>query len=442
MAGTLIRGALVTTLRDTVMKQEDRRKKLFKQLPAGNSPFTKYLMMLPSKPARRSIVQWGQRAFNAQLGDITDVYTDVALSAAYASGGVVGTPLYLKVTADDAKQFKVNQQVYIWDPANYADIAADVRAVQVASDTTSYVQVNLLEADGDSILANTDLVWRIGGNAQAELSGLPSASYREPEWTENYAQIFMEACEASGTELAEEDIVSPNAYEQSVQDSFDALRIQMERTYLRGVGSKTLTDPNTGRPRFMMNGLLTVLKAADTAGTSNNIFNFSTDTDFTGYNWLEAGWDFLKKIFLEVSRYSSNRKKMLVGDLAWLAINNLIEDYGSYKWEPMDDEFGIRIRKLYGLTVDVDIVPHPLWKIDPAHRRAALIFEPELLEYAPMVGRDIQFIKQSTINKQTHVSGHTWLDGKKEGWFGQATLRYHNLPAMAYVDALGEDNSL
>lgn len=438
--GTMIRGALISTLRDTVMKEEDRRRKLFKQLPAGTSPFTKYLMMLPSKPATRSVVDWGMREFNAQQGSVLKVYNDVTFTTAYTSGGVVGTPVYLKVTADDAKQMKVNQQLLIWDPATYTDIAVDVRAVQVADDTTSYVQTNLLETDSNSLLAAGGLYWRTGGNAQPELSGLPSASYREPIWMQNYCQIFMEACEASGTELAENDIVSPNAYQQSLQDSFDALRLQMERTFLRGVGSRDIVDPATGRPRFMMDGLLTVLRKAHNAG-GKNIFNFATDANYTGATWLEGGWDFLKNIFVEISRYSANRKKMLVGDLAWLAINNMVEDYGSWRWKELDDEFGIRIRRLYGLTVDVDIVPHPLWKIDVAHRRSALVFEPELLEYAPMVGRDIQFVKQSTINAKDHHSGHSWLDGKKEGWFGQCTLRYNNLPAMCYIDALGEDNT-
>lgn len=432
---TVIRGPVSTGDRDSVMKKEERRRSVYKQLPMGKTPVMKMLKLMPSKPTRRSIVDWSYDPYVASNGTVTDVYTDAALSSAYASGGVDGTPLFLKVSADDANLRVVGQTLQITDTANMVSVPAEIIGVTV-NGSSSALAVKLLAADSTSALAESALTWEVIGNAHEEMSPLPDGVYREPIWLQNVAQIFMAAVEMSGTELAEEDVIDETMYRRYVAQSYDSLMESMELAVILGTQKKGTGA--SGRNKFYMGGL----KPFITSYASSNVKNWKTDSSYAGETWLAKGWDFMENYMVQLARYSANRKTALVGDLAHLAINQLVEDRGTFNMTSETNEFGIRVKRLVGLNTELDLIQHPLFSMNDNRRRSMMVIEPELLRYRPMRGRDIQFVKSEQLRGNQKVeNGFTWIDGIKDGWYGQVTMEFDNAEAMGWVDNLGVLNT-
>src|SRR3990167_6375618 len=59
-----------------------------------------------------------EKELDDQSAAITGVYTNAGLSSAYTSGGVVGTVLYLKMSAADVKTFVAGMMVQVRNSAD------------------------------------------------------------------------------------------------------------------------------------------------------------------------------------------------------------------------------------------------------------------------------------------------------------------------------------
>lgn len=431
------RGAMAVDDRVANIQPEDWRPAIFNQLPVGRAPMTAMLQSMGSTPTTSRIFHWWEQPFNAQRGDVTDVYNDQLLSDVYVSGGSDGDTLYLKMSAADATLCNVGDTLMVIDADNNLR-QGGISAVTLAG-ASSYISWQLLEDDTSNKLAGTSLTFILSGNAQPELSQLPDAIYQEPVEQSNFAQIFMESIEQSGTSEAEEERVTPLAKARMRAEGLMRLRNKMEWAFMFGV-KKSNTGPN-GKPRWYTRGIRTAISENE----SSNILNYKTDsttvgtsTSIAGKSWLAGGMDWFEEILELLSRYSDNPvKKGYCGSLAWLALNRLVLDHGHYKIEEMEDAFGIRVLRIHGLLQTLDIIQHPLMTAEPAFRKSMLIIEPELLKYRPQRTRDLTFVDEGPKN----MDGWVWVDGTKSGWFVQAGLQYDNLAAMAWLDNLGVTNT-
>lgn len=442
--GTTIRGPVTTNTRDEMNKRASKRRTLYRELPLDKSPIAKIAMQQASRrPINRVVHDWAQQRFNPRQGDVSRFYNDAQLSSAYNAGSAdAGEALYMKLpNRDVAKQLKRFQQLLIHHIDSdhvVKEVMVDVQEVVVATNDTSYAVVELLEDDDDVLNQSSGLTWRISSNAQSELSGLPDETYEEPIWTQNVTQIFMESLAVSGSEVAEEtaEELDDTMLTRKRFQTHDALMMDVERSVLFG-RFKRGTGPN-GRRRNMMRGLKTAMKEHST----DLIMNFPRLNAYAGGSWLEKGWDFIKDVMLDSSRYSGNEKYVWCGDLALRAINDMIEEETNIQIGPTHtDGFGIRVRTIYGLNTTLHLHNHVLFSTDPAYRRSAFVFEPALISLLPLRGRDIQYLTSDQARRRTE-NGWTWLDGFKEGWYGELTLEYDNLAAMRWLDGLGLDNTL
>lgn len=431
------RGAMGVDDRISDIHPEDwGRQEIYDQMPVGKAPMTAMLMSMGSQSTSSRRFHWWQQGFNNQRGSVTDVKLDAGFVNPYVSGGVAGDDLFIQMAQADIEKVNKGDILMVVSSTNvFRSFQVDTVFIAGAN---SFVGAELLEADTGNALAGTSLTFMLIGSAQPELSELPDAIFEEPTEYSNYAQIFMESIEISGTELAEMSRVTPDVLARAREKAFMRFRNKMEWNYIFGQFG-TATGAN-GKTIWRTRGIRTAINE----NVSGNIVNYQTDStdpggsSIAGKSWLAGGMGFIETYMELLSRYSdAPTKKAYCGSQAWLALNQLVLDQGHYQIEQTTDEFGIRVLRIHGLIQTLDIIQHPLFTENPALRRSMLIVEPELLKYRPMEGRDVQFVAGADTNKD----GWNWKDGIKEGWWAQAGLQYDNLDAMGWVDNLGLANT-
>ncbi|KKL76943.1 hypothetical protein LCGC14_2039860 [marine sediment metagenome] len=99
-----VRGVLGTTNVAADIHPQDWSRDIHKIIPAGRAPFAAILTGMGSDPTMSKDLNWWSEPFPEQRGTITAIGTDADAGTAYTSGAIVGTPLYLKMSAADAEQ--------------------------------------------------------------------------------------------------------------------------------------------------------------------------------------------------------------------------------------------------------------------------------------------------------------------------------------------------
>lgn len=440
MAQTITRGPVTTADRDSALKRDAIRRKVYRQEPSAGFPTVKILKQIQrsGNASNRREISWYRYPYDPRYGTVLDVYTD-QLSAAYTTGGSEGDTLFVALAEADAKSLVAKQVLFLASdsyPGKF--VAGQIQTVVVGSDTTSYVTIKLIEDDDDDLLAETDLRYYIGGNAQEDLSGLPDFVRKEPVESSNIMQLFMETVMISGTELAEQmggsEVLDTRGFTEDQRRARQKLMEDMEWAILFGRYLKSTGAHN--RPLHFMRGLVTAVEEEQ----SDNVFDYKTSTDYTGKRWDVGGWPFLKDIADQVSRYGSTTTFPLwVGDLAFRGINDAIEGMGNFNMEPLDNEFGIRVNRLHGFQSTIDIMQHPMFSTRPALRRCGFLWAPNQVSYVPLTGRDVQPVGSEKI-AEVRREGHTWIDGHVEGLLAQFTIRYDGLENFAFIKNIGVDN--
>lgn len=438
---SIIRGSVSTTDRVSNAHPESWREQLHKLVYAGHVPFTATLDAIARGTTGSVKHHWWQQAAWKGFGDVTDVYTDALLASAYSSGGAAGDTLYLKAAEADAKQLVAGNVISVVDD-DQTSLQARVTDVRLDGASSS-IAIKLLQADSSDDLAGTSLYFHVSGDAREDGSQLPTALFEDATEYENYCQTFMASVELTGTELAEEERMSPGKYQRAVKDGLQRLMESMEQAFLWG--DKSTTTGANGKPLRYMDGVITMI--SDNA--SSNIINFKTSTaaDYSGKTWLAAGQDLLDNVMLAVTEYATpgNTYKCYCGDLAWKAVIDLARDQGHQEIETSQDDFGIVVQKIKGLFQDVEFYVHPAFRKFSPYRRSALFLKPELCRILDMKGRGLTYIKANRTNKSGGFwqpeNGTDWVDGIKEGWARQCTLEADQVESMALVHNLGADNT-
>ena len=434
-----LRGAIATADRVADVHPEDWDGKVYEYVPIGHVPFTGILDAMEKKITRSRHIHWWEEPWAKQRGTVLDVYADQNFLVPYAAGGAEDDELYFAMSADDASQLIVGMTILVMNTDTMEFVQVDVVQLNIAGDATTWVFGALLEDDTTDALAGANLLFTITGEAQAEGSALPDALGRDVVDFSNQTQIFAGALEATGTEIEEEERIDGAMLPREKRRAQMRLLTQMEWANLLGV-LKTKVGPN-GKPRRFMEGVITAMRRLAAAGEMDSrLYNYATDPAFAGMSWLSGGWDWLKGIMNDTSRTSTgtSEKEVYCGILAWQAINDIVEDRGSYKIEDLHSGFGIRIRKVYGLHKTLNLIEHPLFSENPAFQRAAFITEMGLFKQRPMRNRSLKYIP----GRSRDTDGYVWIDGIKAGWMAEVSLQYNNLEASAFCQQLGMTNAL
>lgn len=422
---TFVQGSVGTTDRIANIQPESWSPTIDRQLPYEQFPLMTMLnSMSDSERIESRKHHWPEEAFNDYIGAVTDVYTNASLATAYTSGGVIGTVLYFKVTEAMASQIRQGDNILISNATNNTLRWAQVTAVSINGASNSYFAGKLLADDTSNILAQTDLVWGLMGDAQPENSELPTAISCDPQYYDNQTQIFMESVEHSGSVLAEKTRVTESKKKHDKMMAMERFLMKQEWSFLFSKMG-TSTGPN-GKELRRMKGIYPMLQEYE----SGNIVDWRTASGYTG-SWVNSGLNWLRTIASASATFArATRKTVFAGIDAWEAVNMAVEDRGYFELKTGQNEFGIEIKRLRGLVQDWDIILSPTMS-RRGFSNSMFVCEPQLLRKKKF--RPLTFVKAN----QNSASGHDWVDGEKEGWYEESTLEAVNLRTMYWLDGIG-----
>lgn len=414
----------------------DERPKNFRQgilylYPNGSAPLTGLLSKMPEERVDDPEFAWWTKTLATQGGAVTLVYTNAGLSTPYVSGGALGDTLYVKMAEAVADEFRSGHQVLLRDASNLdVDVNAKVTAV-TKNGANSYLTVKLLEADNNSAtndLSDCDTALIIG-NINAEGAAMPdSLVYDVTKWS-NYTQIFRNSLEITRT-ARRTKLRTKDAYEEAKRESLEYHSIEMEKAFLFGTSSEN-TGSN-GKPERTTMGLINAIKT----GASSNVFNYVTDSTYSGDTWLTSGEEWLDASLEVIFRRGAMEKMAFVGSGALLGINRLAKASGQIQLQPMTAAYGLKVMEWITPFGTVYLKTHPLFSFDATMRNAMIVFEPAMLRYRYI--DDTMFFGRD--EKSTSSSNERY-DGTKEEWLTECGLEYHHPTKFGFLAGFNQANT-
>lgn len=428
-------GSWVTDQRPT-----SYREAILRLYPNGKAPLTALMSKMKTEVVNDPQFNWWTKAFSAQAGAVTGVYTDSALTVAYVSGGVAGDYVFVKAAEATISEFRVGHQVILRDSSDLTTDVVGKVTERVDAGASSYVKVKLLEADDNSTTHDISDVDRIlvSGNINPENGAMPDAiSYDVSKWY-NYTQIFRTPLEISGTMLETKLRTNPGAYEELKREALEMHSVEMEKAFWTGVPSEG-TGAN-GLPERTTLGIIPAIRGGYTGhnGTAGTVSDYVTASAYAGQTWLAGGKTWLETNLEVMFRYGNTQKLAFCGSGALMAINQLVENFGDFSYGPTTNVYGIDIMSWKTPLGTIGLLTHPLFSLEPTTRYTMAIIEPENLIYRPLTNRDTKFISDGM---GTQNSGYTRRDGKKEEYLTEAGLEYHHPISWGYLTGFGQLNT-
>ena len=414
---------------DSEFRPKSWREKILRLYPNGSTSLTALTALMPSESVDDPQFHWFDKGLPSQAASITAIHTDAARSAAYVTGGTAAQILYLTLTEDDsgASQFRVGHQVLLRDASDLTvDVNAKVLAVVKGATTTTYLTVKLLEADDNSTthdLSDADRILIIG-NINPEGSEMPDSISYDPTKHYNLTQIFRTSLSLTRTRMRTKVRYGTTTYQEAKRDCLELHGIEMEKAFFwsimtEGVGTN-------GQPERTTSGLYNFIPAA-------NKSCYTTDTDFTGYTWLQGGEEWLDKWLEVVFRYGPKQRTAYVGTGTIKAISKLVKDRGDFSFTPKTLSYGIQITQWVTNFGTIDLYVHPLYSHEPSNRKSMLLFCPEFIRY--------RYIDDTYFQKDDRLKMGTWvnLDGIKEGYLTECGLEVYNTDCLMSLWGFGDD---
>jgi hypothetical protein len=404
------------------------RQGILRLYPNGSAPLTAILSKMGEQSVDDAQFHWWTKSLAAQAGAVTNIYTEATLTTAYVSGGTSGQTLYVNVAEAVADEFRVGHVAllrYSSDPT--VDCIGKVTDV-VKNGASSYMSVKLLEADDNSSsydLSDCDRIL-IVGNVNSEGAGRPDAIAYDPTKWYNYTQIFRTPLDITRT-AKKTRLRTADAYKEAKREALELHSIEMEKAFLWGIRSEN-TGAN-GKPERTTFGLIPAIRD----GASGNIFDYISDSDYSGQTWVQGGEDWLDAKLEQVFRYGSQEKLAFAGSGALLGINRLAKTYGQINLQPKTKAYGIKVVEWITPFGVIYLKTHPLFSYETTDRNSMVVFEPAMLKYKYI--DDTKFIGQKGDMTPTGV------DGTEEEYLTEAGLEYHHPSKFGYFTGLNSANT-
>lgn len=403
---------------------------VYKHLPFAQFPLTAEMDMEDSEVTDSYHFHWWEEPFDGLYGSVVGFFADAALSSPYASGGESGDRLYMKVSESDANRFLLQDTISVYNPVTFARIAMDVLKIQSLGDE-SWLLVELHEDDNSSHLSGSDLKWTVSGRSDDEIAELPESQHQEPIEFSNYTQHMMAAAELSNREIHEKSRVNPNI---RVEQKAQALKkLNLKREYMRFLGRKKMKGKRT-----WSGGIYDMLKTH----APENIVNWATDTTFlsdSSSDWIDGSLKFTRGLMEFISRFAEP------GEVAYGWTSGIVIDAyteavlhsGHYTINEETDIFGFTVRRITGLSQDLVLREHPLFKVNPSLQRSMCISQPSMQKTVIHGAGKLKFI--DAISAEQAKNGYVYVSGEKCGWDCDEGTKMKNPGSFAWLDGLGLD---
>lgn len=372
---------------------------------------------------------WWTQVYASASGAVTAIYTDSGLATAYTSGGVAGQTLYVKMAEAVADNIRIGHQVMLaYTSDNTAYATAKVTDV-VRNGASSYIRVTLLEADDNSSsydLSDANRVIVIG-NINAQGGRLPANLKKNPTPLSNVPQIFRTPISLTNSALTQE-LRTEDPYTKERRDALDDHSAEMEWATIWGVRSERTGD--NGKPEYTMDGIVSLIRA-----NTSNIYDYRTDTDFSGKSWVQGGQDWIEKVLEIQARYNSDGYVLECGGKALTGLGDLARTYGHINLEPGDLGYGIKTIDWMSnhFSEPLHFRQHPLMALETLTQNMVLGIPPGELSYMPVKGRDTDILKNRQANDE---------DAKIDEFLTECTIRIDNPTKFFVMFGFGQANTV
>lgn len=420
----------------------DQRPKSWRELilylyPNGAMPLTAILSKLKEEKVNDPEFYWWTKTLPQQSATITGVYTNSSLTQAYTSGGVAGDTLYIKMSADDAGEFRVGHQVLL---RCSSDLRVDVNAKVTArtlNGASSYIAVKLLEDDDNSTskdLSDANVAIVIG-NINEEGAAMPSAVSYDPVKFYNYTQIFRTPLSITRT-ARETRLRTGDAYKEMKREALELHGIEMERAFIFGI--PTENTGSGGKPERTTGGLIHFIRSY----VPSNFADFTLDASYSGKKWLDSdGGDlWLDEMLEQVFRYGEAEKLGLCGSGALLGLNRLAKAAGHINLEARDVAYGIKVVEWVTPFGVIYLKTHPLMSQEATCRNTILLIEPQKLVYRYIT--DTTFFGEGEAKQAAPGTNYQRVDATNEEFLTECGLELHHPDCFMVLNGVGLDNNL
>ena len=426
MAGFL--GMMGTGDWGTSERPKNFREGILYLYPNGELPLTAIMSKMGSEKVDDPEFSWWTKGLPLQAGTVADVYTDSALSSAYATGGAVGDVLYAKVTAAVVSEFRAGHQVLLRNTANYLDDCNAKVVGTLSNGNNSYVACKLLQADPTTTgIADTNRILVIG-SVNPEGGAMPAAISYAPTKYYNYTQIFRTSLSITRTAKLTK-LRTKAQYEESKREALQLHGMELEKAFLWGTKSE-LTGEN-GKPERTTDGVIPFIVAN---GGINDDFSTNASAPFLNSYWVDSGEEWLDTQLESMFRFGSSERLAICGSGVILGINKLVKQNGTYMFTPVTKSYGIQVMEWRTPFGVIYLKTHPLFSYETTNRNSMICMDMANLKY--------RFLTDTTFydDPDKKNTGRNRIDGTDEEFLTECGLEIHHPTTFAYLNGFNTDN--
>lgn len=401
-------------------------KNIYNIIPFAEYAITMIMDEMAAEQVPTRTFKYATQPYNTLEFTPTYVTTTANVADAYASGGTANQELLVWCTAVQAQMGQEKDRVEFTDISQWKRVLGEISNRKIASDSTSYYVVRLLEADSSSVLAaTTNLRVSIHSRADAEISGPPKSYYEEPTQAVNVIQHIMGASEVSDMEAAQADVYGTDIKQRA---RLQATKMLMRKREAARISS--IYDETNGE----MKGIIQHIPAA-------NKINWLTDTTYSaaGETWNQGGINFFERISEVETRFNPGTSPLTLITSSWVSarIAEAVRDAGVWYITDSTRAYGtIPIKTIKGLNRDWQIVEHPRWSTTDAYRKSAMLLDFSLLKNVKMTGLEDKFVDYTSPAERKAEGYRT---AQQCIWDIYESIKVWNPDAHYWFDGLGDD---
>lgn len=375
------------------------RAGILRRYPNGKAPLTALTSLMSKASTDDPEYSWWQQVFTSQKVTLT----------ANAGTGTTLTVAANPAGEEEGGAFQLVEGHVLWAPQTGEKMLV---AADPTSDTAITVQRGWegttptdIDFDGAGINPNLYVV----SNAFEEGSDAPTAMMYDPTKFFNYTQIFRNTLEATRTALKTR-LRTYELAQEAKRQAAELHSVEMEKALWFGVKSETTRK---GRPIRTTAGVLSFIDAGNIVAPADPAAGVEMQ-EFEA--WME-----------QMFRFGSDEKMGFSGNLALLAIQQMVRRNTNMQIFSGIKEFGMRVTRLDSPFGSIVIKTHPLFNqmLGGTTAGTAYYGMNSTLVVLDMAELKYRYLVDSDTKYQP-VLQDNGVDGMKSGYLTECGLEVHH----------------
>ena len=458
------------------------RRKVFYAFPNGSAPMTGLLSMADSDSTDKAEFGWYHKReddMRVVLGTGTGGHGPFSPTGTDTAGGIMGNSVSEDIVNGSDKVYRAQTGVgggnklrvnnvllfkdipSTTDNAVFVDFQAKVTAVSanyfeftpinnadVSTGTvdgrSGTVNINNNTARWGGSTSDKNITTDVGGtagehpaaiivgSANPEGGSSQDGTWRTPELTSNYTQIFKTPFSSTGTSLQEGMIWSDTGhYKDKAWEAMRTHAKEIELAAIFGIKTKTnVTHDGLTTPQRTTNGVINFLREWDNSksATLNTDDNKRYLTSVGNVDWSTFE-DYMGRLFT-VSNDKNFEKICFCGSQFLQNINRIIYKQGALRIHTSflgDEKFKFRVAEVTTMHGTVYFHTHPLFSQTKEFKNAGLFVDINNLKIRPMNNRDTHVQENIQAND---------VDYRKDQYFSELGLENILPESHLYMDGI------